>query len=209
MAQGNSKRTAKHDLISIVLMHTDVLMRDGSPGCTSVTNLDVHDLARLSRTFGLHACFMVTPVTSQQRHTARIIDHWTSGHGAAYNPDRMEAIRTVRISHSLDSVSENLAADYGRSPVMIGTAARNIANKVIDYGDVCDRMLSADRPVALVFGTGWGLHENAVRMCDAFLKPIDGIDDYNHLSVRSAVAITIDRLISTMQGVRHGYDSRV
>ncbi len=209
MAQTDSKRHPKHDLISIVLMHADVMMRDGSPGCTSVTNLDVHDLARLSRTYGLHACFLVTPVTSQQEHAGRIIEHWTSGHGADYNPDRKEAIRTIRVSESLSSVRQNLSEDYDNPPALIGTAARIIANKVIDYGDVCDRMLSADRPIALVFGTGWGLHENAVRMCDAFLKPIDGIDEYNHLSVRSAVAITIDRLISTMQGVRHGYDSTV
>ncbi len=206
MAQRNTRRHSKNDLISIVLMHSDVMMRDGSPGCTSVTNLDVHDLARLSRTFGLHACFLVTPVVSQQQHATRIIDHWTAGHGAEYNPDRKEAISTVRISESLAKVKQDLCEDYDNSPMLIGTAARIITNKVIDYGDVCDRMLSADRPVALVFGTGWGLHENAVRMCDAFLKPIDGIDDYNHLSVRSAVAITIDRLISTMQGVRHGYD---
>lgn len=198
MVERNSTWPEKAPLISIALMHVMVRTRQGTSGHTSVTNLDVHDLARLSRTYGLGAFYVVTPVASQQNHARRIIEHWTVGPGAAYNPDRCVALQTVRIVDSLESVISAEMEKHGREPSLVGTAATEICNKTIDYGDVYDRMLSAGSPVVLVFGTGSGLHDEAVRKCDAFLKPIRGVDEYNHLSVRSAATITVDRLFSSM-----------
>ncbi|HQK80165.1 MAG TPA: RNA methyltransferase [Syntrophales bacterium] len=47
----------------------------------------------------------------------------------------------------------------------------------------------------LVFGTGWGLADSIVARADCSLPPVrGGSDGYNHLSVRSAVAVVLDRL---------------
>ncbi len=47
----------------------------------------------------------------------------------------------------------------------------------------------------LIFGTGWGLAPAVVAEADALLEPIrSAVGDYNHLSVRSACAIALDRL---------------
>jgi hypothetical protein len=46
----------------------------------------------------------------------------------------------------------------------------------------------------LVFGTGWGLTEEVLGRADDLLEPILGTGAYNHLSVRSAAAIILDRL---------------
>jgi hypothetical protein len=53
---------------------------------------------------------------------------------------------------------------------------------------------ACDRPLLLLFGTGWGLTEELLAGVDRVLRPIQGNSDYNHLSVRAAVAIMLDRL---------------
>jgi tRNA (guanine37-N1)-methyltransferase len=40
------------------------------------------------------------------------------------------------------------------------------------------------------------LAEEVVDMADGVLRPIRYLDEYNHLSVRSAVTITVDRLLA-------------
>jgi hypothetical protein len=46
-----------------------------------------------------------------------------------------------------------------------------------------------------LFGTGWGLTEELFDRADFILEPIKGSGDYNHLSVRTAAAIILDRLL--------------
>jgi len=51
------------------------------------------------------------------------------------------------------------------------------------------------QPFLIVFGTGWGLTESILAQSDYVLEPIEGGTDYNHLSVRAAAAIIMDRLL--------------
>ncbi len=44
-------------------------------------------------------------------------------------------------------------------------------------------------------GTGWGLSDEIFAASGMTLEPIKGCGDYNHLSVRSATAIMLDRLL--------------
>ena len=48
----------------------------------------------------------------------------------------------------------------------------------------------------LVFGTGWGLAGEVIAGADALLEPVRAREatGYNHLSVRAACAILLDRL---------------
>ena len=61
-----------------------------------------------------------------------------------------------------------------------------------------------DRPVLIVFGTGWGLAPEVLAEADLRLAAIvrdpevgPPDDGYNHLSVRSAAAIALDRLLGS------------
>ncbi len=45
-----------------------------------------------------------------------------------------------------------------------------------------------ERPLLLVFGIGWGLADSINPLVEQVLSPIDGRPEWNHLSVRSAVA---------------------
>jgi hypothetical protein len=56
-------------------------------------------------------------------------------------------------------------------------------------------MLNNGKPYVLTLGTAWGLAEEFISKADYVLDPIAGTADYNHLSVRSAAAIILDRLL--------------
>jgi len=48
----------------------------------------------------------------------------------------------------------------------------------------------------VLFGTAWGIADELLERADCVLAPILGVSHYNHLSVRGAAAITLDRLFS-------------
>ena len=50
------------------------------------------------------------------------------------------------------------------------------------------------RPLLVLFGTGWGLTEEVIGRADHLLPAITGIGTYNHLSVRTAAGIILDRV---------------
>ena len=86
----------------LTLLHYPVYDKTGAVVTTAVTNLDVHDLARLSRTFDVRGFYVCTPVETLQRLVARIIRHWEVGPGATYNATRREALALVRQAPELD-----------------------------------------------------------------------------------------------------------
>ena len=49
-------------------------------------------------------------------------------------------------------------------------------------------------PLLILLGTGWGLADALIPSVSRVLAPIEGTSDWNHLSVRSAGAILLDRL---------------
>jgi hypothetical protein len=56
-------------------------------------------------------------------------------------------------------------------------------------------IIDSNRVVLLLFGTAWGLHSEVLESADYVLKAIEGKKRYNHLPVRAAAGIIIDRLI--------------
>ncbi|MDD4321073.1 MAG: RNA methyltransferase, partial [Acidaminococcaceae bacterium] len=51
-------------------------------------------------------------------------------------------------------------------------------------------------PIFLLLGTGFGMEKETMAKFDLILEPIWGPGSYNHLCVRSAAAIMLDRLAS-------------
>ena len=58
-----------------------------------------------------------------------------------------------------------------------------------------EKLRSGDHPYLLTFGTGFGLADEIMGQMDYILDPIWGPTAFNHLSVRSAAAIILDRLL--------------
>lgn len=183
--------------IYIALVHHPVINRAGAVVTTGVTNLDIHDLARAARTYGAAGYFVVTPIEQQRALVTRIAEHWRMGGGPGLHPQRAAALALVRVAPTLDDARAAIAGPDGPPPLTVATTART-DNATIGYGTLRSRLEQEDGAALLVFGTGWGLTGEAMASCDLVLPPIEAIAGragYNHLSVRSAVAIILDRLL--------------
>lgn len=179
--------------VSVALIHYPVYDKNRQVVSTAVTNLDIHDIARAARTFGLHRYYLVTPVSGQQVLAGRIVRHWQEGWGAGYNPKRKAALDLVRIASTLDDALDDLELTFGRPPKLVTTGARSHPGAVT-FGRLKELVGDKTQPYLIVFGTGWGLTEEVFDRADLVLEPITGPEEYNHLSVRSAAAIIMDRL---------------
>jgi len=176
------------------LVHYPVYNKNREMIASSVTTLDVHDIARLSRTYDVKAYYIITPLEDQQRLVMDILNHWTKGYGAEYNPDRKEALRLVRIAPSLEDAIAEIERMEGKRPIIISTDANKTEENALSYKEATS-LIEKGEPIFLLFGTAWGLHKSVLDMSDYVLEPIYGRSDYRHLSVRTAAAIIIDRLM--------------
>jgi tRNA (guanine37-N1)-methyltransferase len=176
------------------LLHYPVYDKNGQIVTTAVTNMDIHDIARAAKTYGLQGFYIVTPVKALQKLAAKIIEHWETGYGAQYNVTRKEALELARLRDSLDDVLIDVERDTGAKPLMIVTSARQGSNRA-SFSQMKDMLQRTTQPFLIVFGTGWGLTESILAQSDYVLEPIEGGTDYNHLSVRAAAAIIMDRLL--------------
>ncbi len=178
----------------LALIHYPVYNKEGRVVVSSITNLDIHDLSRLVKTYNGRAFYMVTPLEAQKAMIERICAHWRSGFGAVYNPNRGEALELVRVALSLEDLKEEIFKETGKEPLLVATSAREWDGRFISYRHLGEKILEGEEPVVILLGTGWGLAQKVIRGCHYLLKPIKGMGRYNHLSVRCAAAIVLDRL---------------
>jgi len=186
-------------LLDVALVHAPVVNRRGETIGSAVTNLDLHDIARACRTFGVDTYWVITPFAQQQELAGQIIGHWVEGYGKTANPDRGNALSLIRISSSLDEVIAETKKKWGRDVQVVATCAKP-QQDTIGYQAMRQR-LNEQQPTLLLFGTAWGLAPEVFTRVDATLPPVLGTGDYNHLSVRSAVSIILDRLLGKREEV--------
>jgi hypothetical protein len=158
-----------------------------------VTNLDLHDIARAGRTYGLDRYYLVTPFADQQQLVYEILEHWQTGHGANYNPSRKEALSIVKVCKDMAALYEVTTRKWGQRPTVLATSAATCGLSV-EYDAVRERIIGGE-PFLILFGTGWGMAPDLLAEVDGLLPPLKGTGDYNHLSVRSAASIIMDRLL--------------
>ncbi len=187
--------SALHERTYVALVHHPVYDKNHTVVATSVTNLDIHDIARACRTYGLGGYHLVHPVAAQRELASRIVSHWLAPEGLAQNDLRSAALSLVRVTPSIEEVVREIENKHHVPPVIVATSARPQPNSVAVHEFLADTTLQA-RPLLLLFGTGWGLVDEWMERADRILRPIVGPSDYNHLSVRSAVAILLDRLFA-------------
>jgi tRNA (guanine37-N1)-methyltransferase len=183
----------------IILAHHPVIDRVGEIVTTSVTNLDIHDIARSAATYGLGGYFPVSPIAAQREKVEHILAAWAgqAAREGAADDHRAAALDLVQATESIEAALAAIAGRCGQRPRVVVTSADRGAGPgapLVDFSELRAQSLARSEPLALVFGTGFGLAEAALRAADARLAPIAGVPAFNHLSVRSAVAIVLDRL---------------
>jgi len=180
--------------IAVGLIHWPIKDKAGNTVCTNVTNLDVHDIARACRVYGVDRYYIINPMKEQLIFVSRMLEFWRSERGAGYNPMRRTALTMVHTAHSLEEAKQ----DWGGDIELITTSARAIEGSPgLGFKELKDEMLSGDvKKYFLLFGTGFGL-ESSVYQGTRVLEPIKSLyeEEYRHLSVRSAVSICLDRLL--------------
>jgi tRNA (guanine37-N1)-methyltransferase len=185
---------ALHARTHLALVHHPVVDRTGAVITTALTNFDIHDLARSSLTYGLAGYHIVTPIASQRDKAAHIARLWIDD---AQGEHRARALQLVRTAESIGAAIAEITAAHGIAPVVVGTTAR-----AGSFAAIPRRSASALRaeasvdpaPLLILLGTGWGLAEALIPSVSRVLAPIDGVAEWNHLSVRSAGAVLLDRL---------------
>ncbi|MDD5724352.1 MAG: RNA methyltransferase [Syntrophales bacterium] len=177
----------------IALLHYPVYNKRGDIVTTAVTNMDIHDISRAAKTYGVKRFYIITPIEQQKKFVERILHHWQKGYGIVYNPSRKEAVDIVRVEDTLDGTIMALSQETGKRVNVVITSASSREN-CLTCEDMGEKIAQSSEAFLILFGTGWGIAEEVIKKANFFVEPIRGISDYNHLSVRSAAAVTLDRL---------------
>ena len=179
-------------------MHHPVKNKHGDTIASAVTNLDLHDIARIGRTYGIAAFYVVTPLEDQKTLVGKIISHWVDGWGGVHNPDRREALALVKIKDSLAQVVEEIRTET-HAPVQVVVTCAASKQQALGFDDFKCRLKDPANAYLLVFGTASGLADEVIANADLVLESIKGNNTgYNHLPVRAAVAITLDRILGVV-----------
>lgn len=203
MSTTSASATAPH--LFLTLLHYPMLDRQGREVTTAVTNLDIHDLARSCKTYGVHRYFIANPEDEQLKLVDGILTHWREGVNQAYHPKRAQALELVHLVHTLEeAVNEATRLAGGLRPLLAMPDARPVESvtergspspEALPYGALRARWDAGEVPALMVvLGTGWGISPRYFKHMDVVLAPLKGPTPYNHLSVRAAGAIVLDRL---------------
>jgi tRNA (guanine37-N1)-methyltransferase len=179
----------------VALIHFPVVNKRGKEIGSALTNMDLHDIARACKTFGIAGYYVVTPFEDQEKLAHQIIQHWTDGVGGELNPARKAALELIQVTKDFDQVIQDLKSKGYDKVVSVATSAKDSGDN-ITARDLKEK-LKENAAHVLLFGTAWGLTQEFFESCDFKLGPIKGAGTYNHLSVRSAVSIYLDRIINS------------
>ena len=182
----------------VALLHHPVYDKNRQVVTTAITNMDIHDIARSARTYGVQGFYVVNPIKALHRLASKITDHWLHGYGSTYNETRKEALSLVRLTDTLDQAIMDVEQQCGTRPNLVATSARPVEGvRRTSFPALRDMLERTSEPFLLLLGTGWGLAESVLDQSDYLLQPVEGNGDYNHLSVRSAAAIILHELMGT------------
>jgi len=182
---------SKND-IYLALIHYPVVNKKGDSIASALTTIDMHDIARAGKTFGVKGIFVVTPLEDQKVLAREVIDHWVCGVGGKLNPFRKQALELISIVSSFNEAVDEIAKKDKKPVITVATSAADHNGSIStesfsrELNDKCSHLIA--------FGTAWGLSDEFIKACDIILEPVRGNTGYNHLSVRSAVSILLDRI---------------
>lgn len=178
--------------LSFCLCHSPVMQENGKSGTSSLTNLDVHDIGRISRSYGMGPFFILHPLDDQLQILNTILYHWQNRENG--HADRKRALELARPFREFREIEAWCLARYGQHPCWIISSAAwperecELASPE-EIRDICE-----EKPVIVCLGTARGLDVDKLPFKFLRMRPIRFLDE-NHLSVRAAAAIIADRIL--------------
>lgn len=117
--------------VSVGLVHWPIKNRCGEIVATSVTNLDIHDIARACRSYGVKNYFVVNRLEGQKMFVERVLDYWKVGFGQKFNPMRKTALGMVRTASTVSDVVNSLGKTF-----VVSTAARSLSEIIAEVDEL-------------------------------------------------------------------------
>jgi hypothetical protein len=176
----------------VALIHYPVLNRNGQIVTSAITSLDLHDIARSARTYGVRSMYVVHPVAEQREFALRVLDHWRLDYGRLYDSRRREALDLVEVVDDLETAVKAARTLAKAFPLLVYTSAKVTGG--LSYAELRSKIQKDGPPFMLMFGTGFGLAPAMCERADHILHAVRGPGEYNHLSVRAAASVILDRL---------------
>ena len=177
----------------LALVHYPIQNIKGETIKTSLTNLDIQDIARSCKAYGIKKYFITHPIKEQRMLGQNVLDYWEKSPNIKNSSTKHSALENVEINNSIKSTIRTIRDIHGKRPKIVATDGR-IMHNMVNYSDIRRNLNTDDSPYLFLFGTGWGLTKEVLDSSDYILKPVGSYYEYNHLSVRSAVAIILDRI---------------
>ncbi len=176
------------------LLHNDVILKDGSVGNSTITSIDIHDIARSSKTYGVKKYFLITRLAAQSQLAENFLDFWKDEEAVFLNRSRAEVLASVTVKKEIKDCVEYIEKIEGVSPILVVTSSRREIphERMITFHDQ-GKLWREKRPILFIFGTSHGINPEVMDNCDYRLVPLEGLEEFNFLSVRSAVGIVLDR----------------
>lgn len=137
--------------------------------------------------------YVVHPLAGQRDFASRVLDHWRLDYGRLYDSRRREALDLVEVVQDLEAAMKASETVARASPLLVYTSAS--ASGGASYAQLRSKLEDGTGPpLMLMFGTGFGLAPAMRERADIILDAVRGPGDYNHLSVRAAASVILDRL---------------
>ena len=151
-------------MLCIALLHYPVYNKKGEIVTTAIANMDVHDIARVAKTYGVQKFYIVNPIEEQSNLAFEIITHWREGYGANFNKHRHAAFELIAVKEDLQCVIADILEQSGFLPKLIVTGA-NFSGDVLKFSQLKEMLQSTQVPYLIIFGTGSGMFQ-AVSTCE-------------------------------------------
>lgn len=180
--------------ISFCLCHDPVRLGDGRVGASSLTNLDIHDISRISLSYKMGDFFVLTPLEGQHELLRSILEHWLKPAISDNHADRRDALQKVVGVRDYQELEAEVVRRYGAVPTYVLTSAAVPKQMEKCVSPARIRELARTRPIVILLGTARGLVPEALPIECERLRPLRFLDA-NHLPVRAAAAIIADRVL--------------
>lgn len=128
------------------LVHYPMYDKNFNIVATAVTNYDLHDISRSSKTFGVKRYFIIHHVEGQLDMIHKILAFWRSKVGRNYNSYRTEAFDIVETLPDTDAAIKAVEEAEGCHPYVVTTDARTYAD-TISYKDLRALGETGGRPI--------------------------------------------------------------
>lgn len=182
--------------LSFCLCHFPVHLEKGRIGSSSLTNLDVHDISRISRSYGMGPFFVLLAMQEQLDILEDILRHWRNAANPESHADRKKALELICPVRNFTELEAKAYEYFGCKAQFIASSAawpdKKSSIPLLSPEEL--RSLCEKGPAIILLGTARGLDLKSLPFSFQLLRPLRFLDE-NHLSVRAAAAIMADRIL--------------